>query len=99
MSKLIHASICVSDITKQVTKYHTNGKKYLSVDIWINDEEDKFGNNVSLNISQSKEDREAKTRKTYIGNGKTKFGFDESSKPAPIPTSTVNDDDDDSIPF
>lgn len=102
MSKLIHASICVSDIPKELIKPHSNGKKYLAVDIWINDEEDRFGNNCSLNISQSKEEREAKTKKIYIGNGKTKFGFDNSESSQSTrnkPSAPQSDDDDDSIPF
>jgi hypothetical protein len=40
------------------------------VTITINDEVDKFGNNASIFESQSKEEREAKTPKNYLGNGK-----------------------------
>ena len=43
--------------------------KYLNTQIFINDKS-KFGNNVSMAYSQSKEQREAKEPKQYIANGK-----------------------------
>lgn len=36
----------------------------------INDELDKFGNNVAITEQQTKEQREAKEKKVYVGNGK-----------------------------
>ena len=36
----------------------------------INDTTDKFGNNVSIYESQTKEEREAKVDKKYLANGK-----------------------------
>ena len=45
-----------------------NGAKYLNVVVWINDEADQYGNNASIQISQSKEEREAGVKATYIGN-------------------------------
>jgi len=69
MSTLYSASICVSDIPKEkVVKSEKNGKSYLNIDVWINDEKDQYGNEGSINIRQSKEEREAKEKRTYIGN-------------------------------
>jgi|694.fasta_scaffold14321_12 hypothetical protein len=103
MSKLITLSIDVTAIPKEKITPHKNGKKYLAIDIWINDEPNEWGNDVSANISQTKEEREAKAKKVYIGNGQTKFGFDDSikvgSKPSPKPVVTDDDDESDSIPF
>lgn len=45
-----------------------NGAKYLNVVVWLNDEADKYGNNASIQISQSKEEREAGVKAIYIGN-------------------------------
>ena len=45
-----------------------NGAKYLNVVVWLNDEADKYGNNASIQISQSKEEREAGAKAIYIGN-------------------------------
>ena len=36
----------------------------------INDELDKYGNNVAITLQQTKEQREAKDKKVYVGNGK-----------------------------
>jgi hypothetical protein len=52
-----------------------------------------------VNISQSKEERETRTKKVYVGGGNTKFGFgDSASNKAPANNSATNDDSDD-IPF
>ena len=44
--------------------------KYLPISIVINDEADQFGNQGPITIAQSKEEREAKTAKVYLGNVK-----------------------------
>ena len=36
----------------------------------INDKQDDWGNNASVWIAQTKEDRDSKTPKKYVGNGK-----------------------------
>ena len=75
MSKLLTGSIDLSKIdkTKIVDRdkdgnLFQNGAKYLNIVVWINDEADKYGNNASIQISQSKEEREAGVKAIYIGN-------------------------------
>ena len=68
MSTIISASIDLAKIDKK-SIYEKDGKKYLSLQISVNDET-KYGNNVSIAIGQTKEQREAKADKTYLGNGK-----------------------------
>lgn len=58
------------------------GDKGISLTISISDEADKFGQNVSQFVSQSKEDREAKKTKFYAGNGRV---FWTDNKPALVP--------------
>ena len=71
MNTLYTGSICLSDIDKtKIAKSEKNGKLYLSVDIWVNEQPDQYGNIGSINVRQSKEEREAKEKKTYIGNFK-----------------------------
>jgi hypothetical protein len=36
----------------------------------VNDKQDDYGNNASIFIQQSKEDREAKVKKNFVGSGK-----------------------------
>ena len=66
MSTLINLSL---DVTK-VTKKNLGKGKYLNLTISVNDETNKYGQNVAAWEEQSKEDREAKTEKNYVGNGK-----------------------------
>lgn len=69
MSVLINASI---DVTK-INKSKLYNGKYLNVTIAINDQTDNYGNNVAVTESQSKEERESKASKTYLGNGKVVY--------------------------
>lgn len=66
MSTLISGSI---DLTKIDKEKLVNGK-YLNIQISINDNTDQYGNNVGITIGQTKEERESKAKKTYIGNAK-----------------------------
>ena len=70
MSQLYIGSICVSDIPKDKLTQAKNGKLYLNIDIWVNEEKDKYENIGSVSVRQTKEEREAKTKKVYIGNFK-----------------------------
>ena len=42
---------------------------YMKLTISISDTTDKFGNNISIYEEQTKEQRDAKTPKSYVGNG------------------------------
>ena len=73
MAKLITASV---DVTKLDKEKLVKGKKgtYANLTIWVNDEVDQFGNDVSIQQSLTKEEREAGASKIYLGNGKTHNG-------------------------
>jgi hypothetical protein len=49
------------------------GAVYLNTSIILSDEKDKFGNEGSISLSQTKEQREAKEEKVYLGNLKKVF--------------------------
>jgi hypothetical protein len=68
MSSIINLSIDLSKVDKSKL---VDGK-YLNTQVFINDES-KYGNNVSMAYSQSKEQREAKEPKQYIANGKVVY--------------------------
>lgn len=70
MSTLYNGSICLSDIPKDKITEGKNGKKYLNVTLWVNDSPDQYGNIGSVQVSQTKEQREEQEKKTYIGNFK-----------------------------
>ncbi len=105
MASIITASINLNEIDK--TKI-IKGKKgqYLPISISINDEVDQFGNQGPVTISQSKEERDAKTPKKYLGNVKVVWtnGDNVAAAPrdgqqaqAPAPAKAVAQDDD--LPF
>ena len=67
MASIIKASINLSEIPAD--KIITGKKgKYLPVTITMNDELDQFGNQGPIVVAQTKEEREAKQKKTYLGN-------------------------------
>ncbi len=61
MAKQLWGSICVTDIPKDKLKEGKNGKKYLTVKVWVNDKQDQYGNIASIQVSGSEP-------KVYIGN-------------------------------
>jgi hypothetical protein len=69
MAGLLNISINVADLPKE--KF-VQGKKgtYYNFTVSVNDDTNQFGQNVSVYDSQTKEEREAKKQKKYIGNGK-----------------------------
>jgi hypothetical protein len=74
MSSMMSLSIPVEKLRGIEQSEDKNGRKYFNFTIAVNDEADKYGNNVSCWVKQSKEDVAAKTAKTYIGNGKVFWG-------------------------
>jgi hypothetical protein len=69
MAVILKASINLNSIPKDKIIDGKKGK-YLPLTITINDAEDKFGNHGSITVEQSKEEREAKEQKVYLGNAK-----------------------------
>ena len=69
MASIIKASIDVNKIPKEKIFVGKKGK-YLPITITINDELDQFGNQGPVVVEQTKEEREAKVAKTYLGNVK-----------------------------
>lgn len=69
MASILNTSINLDMIDK--TKIVTGKKgKYLPLTIVINDEVDQYGNQGPITMAQSKEEREAKAPKVYLGNVK-----------------------------
>tara|TARA_R110002020_G_scaffold75499_1_gene192063 strand:+ start:106 stop:417 length:312 start_codon:yes stop_codon:yes gene_type:complete len=67
MASIIKTSINLNNIPKDKIIEGKKGK-YLPITITINDELDQFGNNGPVVVSQSKEERESKVAKVYLGN-------------------------------
>lgn len=74
------------------------GEKGVSITLSVNDETNDYGQNVSGFVSQSKEDREAKKKKFFVGNGKVFWSDGKITKAITtnkVPHSEVTDD----LPF
>jgi hypothetical protein len=69
MSALINFSLDVAALPKEKFVSAANGKVYVNLTMAVNDET-KYGNNTSIYVSQTKEEREAKKQRQYLGNGK-----------------------------
>jgi len=69
MASILKTSINLSEIPKDKI---INGKKgkYLPITITLNDDLDQFGNQGPVCVDQTKEERDAKTAKTYLGNAR-----------------------------
>ena len=69
MAGIIKTSINLNAIPKDKIIQGKKGK-YLPITITVNDEPDQFGNQGPVIVDQTKEEREAKVAKTYLGNCK-----------------------------
>ena len=69
MASIIKTSINLAEIPKDKIFIGKKGK-YLPITITLNDEVDQFGNQGPVVVEQTKDEREAKVAKTYLGNVK-----------------------------
>jgi len=99
MASIIKASVDLSKIPKEKIFIGKKGK-YLPITITINDELDQFGNQGPVVVEQTKEERDAKAAKTYLGNVKVVWTNgenvdvaprDNQSAPAPAPAAAEED--------
>ena len=77
-----------------------NDGKYKNYTVSISDEPNKYGQNVSMWVEQTKEERESKANKKYIGNGKVVWTDGKITKPEKIEKAEViEDSNSDDLPF
>tara|TARA_R100001460_G_scaffold17355_2_gene37507 strand:+ start:1877 stop:2185 length:309 start_codon:yes stop_codon:yes gene_type:complete len=69
MASIIKANLNLNEIPKDKI-YKGKKGSYLPITITINDEVDQFGNQGPVVVEQTKEEREAKVAKVYLGNVK-----------------------------
>ena len=99
MASIIKTSINLNEIPKEKIFVGKKGK-YLPITITLNDELDQFGNQGPVVVEQTKEERDAKAPKTYLGNVKVVWTNgnnvepaprDNNSAPAPAPAAAEDD--------
>jgi hypothetical protein len=82
MAGIVKGSINLNMIPKDKIIQGKKGK-YIPVSITVNDEEDQFGNFGPIIVDQTKEEREAKAPKTYLGN--VRVVWSNGTFPSPTP--------------
>ena len=92
-NSIINLGITLSDIPKEKIINHSNGKKYLNLTVTAMRQADEYGNTHTCFIQQSKEEREAKADRIYLGKGKM-FVF--GNKPV---STAASEEDDNDFPF
>ena len=100
MAGIIKTSINLNMIPKDKIIQGKKGK-YLPITVTVNDEPDQFGNQGPVIVDQTKEERESKQAKTYLGNVKVVWTNgdnvavaprdNEQPKAAPAPTAAKED--------
>ena len=88
MASIIATSINLNKIPKDKIVEGKKGK-YLPITITLNDELDNYGNNGPVCVQQTKEERDAKVEKVYLGNVKVVWTNDANVSTAPKQQPTV----------
>lgn len=106
MATLGNVYIKLDTLKKLVEVLESKKENGISIDISINNETNQYGQNLTSYVSQSKEDRDNKKPRYYVGNGKV-FWTDGSIKVADkvesnTPTESNNNtsqEEEDPFPF
>lgn len=97
-------SLCLSDLPKTHMSKAKNGKVYADIVVGIRKEPDQWGRDLKVYMKPTKEDRENKSPKSYVGGGKMIiFEADGNTPPAQedinnLPWNNENNKKDD-LPF
>lgn len=98
MSKLLYGSVDFSKLLEMAKAGNkafskaSNGKIYLNLNVWINDEKDQYGNDASI---QTNFKDATKDEKIYVGN----FKVSEFKEPEALAENSSEIPDEDSLPF
>ena len=101
MSAIVNFSL---DLTKLPKEKMIKGKKgtYINLSLNLNDATNQYGKNASVIVSQSKEEREAKQDRLYVGNGRviwTDGTIKTAEQKEELTSATQQPDRDDDLPF
>lgn len=89
MASIIKASINLNEIPKHKIIDGKKGK-YLPITITLNNDPDNFGNQGPIVVEQSKEERDSKAAKVYLGNVKVVWTDGKNVETAPVQGGTMN---------
>lgn len=80
---MINISIDLSKLDKSRIKEGKNGAKYYNLTVDKKQQPDQFGNDHTVYQTPTKEEREARAAKVYVGSGK-EFIFNNQQQSAPV---------------
>lgn len=79
---MITISVCLTDIPKSKIVEAKNGKKYVNLVLDERREVGQYGETHMLYMSQTKEERQNKDKKVFVGSGK-EYKFEKRQEDAP----------------
>lgn len=79
---MITVSVCLSDIPKSEIVEAKNGKKYVNLVLDERRETGQYGETHMLYMSQTKEERQNKAKKVFVGSGK-EYKFEKRQEDIP----------------
>lgn len=91
MAQIISVSIDLNKLDKSRIVEGKNGAKYYNFTINVNDEKDQYGNDASVTISQTAEERQEKAQRTFVGNGRVVWSNNSSQQNTTQPKEEVDD--------
>lgn len=97
-------SICLTEIPKEKILIHENGKKYLMLETWDNDEPDKYDNDFSVSVALSKDEVESSKagetiKRTYLGNGRIWEPVNKMREATAEDIAKMENEDESDLPF
>ena len=101
MAQLRTGSLCLTDLNNKAKEGHSafrkadNGKWYVNITVWHNEETDKYGNDSSIMLNSHKDKREDEG-KVYVGNLKLQSSTPAATQAQPGSSSLIIDDE---LPF
>lgn len=101
MGTIASISIDLNKLDKSKIIEGKNGAKYYNLNISVNDSTDQYGNNIQVTEPQTKEQRDAKTPRTFYGNGAVRWtdGVIKIAEKKENKQANVNNIVDDGLPF
>lgn len=102
MSSLSNIYIKVETLELLLKTVKAKAEKGINIDISISDDSNQFDQNVSTYVSQTKEERDAKKPRFYVGNGRcfwTDGTIKTASKKVVIPAVPMTEEEHDDLPF
>lgn len=66
--------VCLDQLKGHHVNIGKNGKVYVNIGVYVNDQEDQYGQIAGISLSQSEQDRKNQVKRVYIGNLKASGG-------------------------